>query len=87
MNQSMKITEKTRAILRAEKLKRETSDSFVSMTSLMEEAVVCHEPLLVACRQLLHLFEPHDADERFLQTRVNLQERAKAAIAMAEGVK
>lgn len=39
MNKSMKITEKTRAILRKEKNRRETSDTFVSMTSLMEEAV------------------------------------------------
>lgn len=40
--------------------------------------------LLEACEQLLHLFEPADADERFLQMRVNLQERAKAAIAKAK---
>ena len=40
MNKSMKITERTREILRAEKAAREKSNTFVSMVSLMEEAVV-----------------------------------------------
>ena len=40
MNKSMKITERTREILRAEKAVREKSNTFVSMVSLMEEAVV-----------------------------------------------
>jgi len=40
MNKSMKITEKTRQILREEKNRRETSGTFVPMTALMEEAVI-----------------------------------------------